>query len=226
MRIRWLNVLAGAVAWMATLLIINVGTSAAADAGPNIPDSLGHQKVAVKGFETCVGCNNPMHLDSAGYALLYRGRKIPTHSFCESAVRSNPSTYTTYFASVQPRGALFQEHDDSQAGIKAGWFIFGLIVLIALLTGGLSGYSAVSKGLKPIPHFFIGLTIVGYLYVLTRPSAVKPGEVPEGLVKVPTTSAPVPCEKCGYTNHPSAKTCAGCSTKLQPAIQSEVVRAL
>ena len=200
-------------------------TWAKIESTPSIQDTLGHQKVAVKGFETCVGCNNPMHLDSAGYALLYRGRKIPTHSFCESAVRSNPSTYMTYFASVQPRGALFQEHDAGQAGVKAGWFIFGLVVLIALLTAGLSGYAAVSKGLKPIPHFFIGLTIVGYLYVLTRPSAVKPGEVPEGLVKVPTTSAPVPCDKCGYTNHPSAKTCAACGTKLTPKMQSEVARA-
>jgi len=223
MRIKWLNVLIGA-ATLAIALLITAQTSAA-DAVADSTNSLGHIKVAVQGFLKCVGCNKPMYLDSAGYALLYRGRKIPTHSFCESAVRNNPVIYQTYFASLQPRGALFQENETSQAGIKAGWFIFGLVVLIALLTGGLSGYAAVSKGLAPIPNFFIGLTIVGYLYVLTRPSTAKPGEVPEGLVKVPTTSAPVPCEKCGYTNHPSATKCASCGTKLKPLIQSEVARA-
>lgn len=213
-------------AWLvAAALIITTKTSAAVDAAPDSADHLGHIKVAVKGFLKCAGCNNSMHLDSAGYALLYRGRKIPIHTFCENAVRSNPAIYQTYFASLQPRGALFQENDAGQTGVKAGWFIFGLIVLVALLTGGLSGYAAVSKGLQPIPNFFIGLTIVGFLYVLTRPSAVKPGEVPEGLVKVPTTLAPVPCEKCGYTNHPSATKCAGCGTKLKPLMQSEVERA-
>lgn len=223
MRMRWLGVLTG-TATLAIALLITAQTSAA-DAVTDSSNSLGHIKIAVQGFLKCVGCNNPMHLDSAGYALLYRGRKIPTHSFCESAVRSNPAIYQAYFASLQPRGALFQENDSGQAGVKAGWFIFGLIVLIALLTGGLSGYAAVSKGLPPIPNFFIGLTIVGYLYVITRPSAVKPGEVPEGLVKVPTTLSPIPCEKCGYTNHPSATKCAGCGTKLKPQIQSEVARA-
>ncbi|MCI0698082.1 zinc finger Ran-binding domain-containing protein [candidate division KSB1 bacterium] len=224
MRVRKLQALF-AIAVSASLFHFASEASQGADAGPDSVNHLGHIKVAVKGFFKCVGCNNPMHLDSAGYALLYRGRKIPTHSFCESAVRSNPAVYQTYFASLQPRGALFQENETSQTGVKAGWFIFGLIVLVALLAGGLSGYAAVSKGLQPIPNFFIGLTIVGLFYVLTRPSAVKPGEVPDGLVKVPTTSAPVPCEKCGYTNHPSAKKCAGCGTKLKPVVQSEVARA-
>jgi hypothetical protein len=223
MRVRRLEALLGIVVPMIFLPVF-AATSSGADAGPDMPDSLGYIKVAAKGFLKCVGCNDPMHLDSAGYALLYRGRKIPIHSFCEGAVRSNPAIYQTYFASLQPKGALFQEHDDDQSGVKAGWFIFGLIVLVALLTGGLSGYAAVSKGLQPIPNFFIGLTIVGFLYVLTRPSAVKPGEVPEGLVKVPTTLAPIPCEKCGYTNHPSATKCAGCGTKLKPLMQSEVAR--
>jgi hypothetical protein len=224
MQINRLKALLINVTFVAVGLVLTTEASAV-DAASDSIDGLGHIKVAVKGFLKCVGCNNPMHPDSASYALLYRGRKIPTHSFCESAVRNNPSLYQAYFASLQPKGALFQEHDDGQSEVKAGWFIFDLIVLIALLTGGLSGYAAVSKGLKPIPHFFIGLTIVGYLYVLTRPSAVKPGEVPEGLVKVPTTSAPVPCEKCGFTNHPSAKTCAACGTKLTPTMQSEVARA-
>jgi hypothetical protein len=113
-------------------------------------------------------------------------------------------------------------------GISFGWFLFGLYVLVALVFGGMSGYTAVSKGLKPIPHFFIGffLSAFGYLYVLMRPAAAKKGEIPAGFVKVPTTNSPVPCAVCGYNNHPSAKQCAGCGGKLQPLIESEVARAM
>jgi hypothetical protein len=115
-----------------------------------------------------------------------------------------------------------------QSGISAGWFLFGLYVLVALIFGGMSGYTAVSKGLKPIPHFFIGffLSAFGYLYVSTRPAAAKKEEIPAGLVKVSTTLAPIPCAQCGYMNHPSAKKCVGCGGKLQPIIESEVARAL
>jgi hypothetical protein len=68
------------------------------------------------------------------------------------------------------------------------------------------------------------LSVFGYLYVLTRPALANKGEIPEGLVKVPTTAAPATCPNCGYGNHPSAKVCAGCSGKLQPVMQSEVAR--
>ncbi|MGH7493721.1 MAG: hypothetical protein ACREOO_15190 [bacterium] len=134
----------------------------------------------------------------------------------------------TLTSSDQPRSALFQrESTASQLTMGFGWFLFGLHILIALLFSGLSGYTAISKGLNPIPYFFIGffLSAFGFLYVLTRPSVAKPGDVPAGLVKVHTTLEPVPCPKCGNTNHPAAKKCLNCGSELQPLAQSDVVRA-
>ncbi|MGH7596896.1 MAG: hypothetical protein ACREOI_11130 [bacterium] len=163
-------------------------------------------------------------------ALIVRGRRVPLH---HTMVDSFMRTQEKYFSQQQPKGALFQEELSAPAGaalagIDSGWFLFGLYVLVALFFSGLSGYTAVSKGLPPIPHFFIGffLSALGYLYVLTRPAATKKGEIPAGLVKVPVTNSPVPCAACGYNNHPSAKQCAGCGGKLQPTIESEVVRAM
>jgi hypothetical protein len=163
-------------------------------------------------------------------ALIVRGRRVPLH---RTMVDSFMRTQEKYFSQKQPKGALFQEELSAPAGaalggISSGWFFLGLYVLVALVFGGMSGYTAVSKGLKPIPHFFIGffLSALGYLYVLTRPAVAKKGEIPAGLVKVPTTNSPVPCATCGYNNHPSAKQCAGCGSHLQPLMESEVARAM
>jgi hypothetical protein len=167
---------------------------------------------------------------SKDVALVVRGRRVPLH---HTMVDSFLRTQEKYFSQQQPKGALFQEELSAPAGaalggISSGWFLFGLYVLVALVFGGMSGYTAVSKGLKPIPHFCIGffLSALGYLYVLTRPAVAKKGEIPAGLVKVPTTNSPVPCATCGYNNHPSAKQCAGCGSHLQPLMASEVARAM
>ena len=134
----------------------------------------------------------------------------------------------TFARGDRPQSALFQKDAGSaQPAVGSGWFLLGMYIIIALLFSGLSAYTAVSKGLNPVPYFFVGFlfSLLGYLYVLSRPSTVKPGAVPAGLVKVPTTQEPVPCPHCGYTNHPAAKKCLGCGAALQPLMQSEVNRA-
>ncbi len=186
-----------------------------------------YQRVPAKPGEYCTVCNVP--LDPAqDVALIVRGRRVPlNHTMVDSFLR----TQERYFAQKQPRGALFQEElktapGVSLGGISLGWFLFGSYVLLALICGGLSGYAAVGKGLPPIHHFFIGFgfSLIGYIYVLTRASQVKAGEIPEGLVKVPVTNAPVTCPKCGNTNHPSAQHCSMCGADLQPRYESEVAR--
>lgn len=163
-------------------------------------------------------------------ALIVRGRRVPLH---RTMVDSFMRTQEKYFSQQQPKSALFQEELSAPpgaalGGVTSGWFLFGLYVLVSLVFAGLSGYTAVSKGLPPIPNFFIGffLSALGYLYVVTRPAVAKKGEIPEGLVKVPLTHTPVPCAACGYQNHPSAKQCVGCGGKLQPTLQSEVARVM
>lgn len=128
-----------------------------------------------------------------------------------------------------PKSALFRsdmpDESSNPARMNWLWLWFGFYILSGLIFGGLSGYVAVSKGLPPHLYFFIGffLSVAGYVYVLTRASSVNQN-VPAGLTKVPETYAPAPCEKCGYANHPAAKTCAGCGTRLHPALASDMDR--
>ncbi len=185
-----------------------------------------YQSVPARPGELCTVCGIPLTGD--GVALIVKGRRVPLDKAHVNEFLQNAGKY---FAAMQPRSALFQEELDAPAGtalggVSSGWFLFGLYVLVALIFGGMSGYTAVAKGLKPIPHFFIGFAFsaFGYLYVLTRASQVEEGEIPSGLVKVPATSAPVPCKTCGYMNHPSAKKCANCGASLKPIVQSDVTR--
>jgi hypothetical protein len=180
---------------------------------------------AIEG-ERCTVCGAVLSEDDV--ALVVRGRRVPLDKDMVGEFLKEPERY---FAHLQPKGALFQENGDASGatalgGVSRGWFLAGLYVLVALVFAGLSGYAAVGKGLKPIPHFFIGLlfSLFGYLYVLTRPAKAGPGEVPRGLAKVPLTRDPVPCGSCGALNHPSAKRCSGCGTGLEPRVESEVAR--
>lgn len=190
--------------------------------------SLPYKRVQVHQGERCLVCNGAVDTTD-GFVLLVKGRRVSLDSIHLADFLKNQEKY---FALLQPRGALFAEsfgetHGTALGGVSWGWFLFGLAVLIALVFAGLSGYVAVGKGLKPLPYFALGLafSVLGFLYVLTRPSRVRAGEIPAGLVKVPATSPPVLCKNCGTGNHPSARRCAGCGTGLTPRWESEVTRA-
>lgn len=183
-----------------------------------------YDTLAAKSGERCAVCG--ARLTDNDVALIVKGRRVPLDRMDISEFMQHQDKY---FASLQPKGALFQEEMGPESGgrgsVGMGWFLFGLYVLIALLSGGLSGYAAIGKGLKPLPNFFVGFafSIFGYIYVLTRPR--QGGEIPTGLVKVPDTAAPIACPKCGNTNHPTARRCSACQAELQPATDSEASRA-
>ena len=183
--------------------------------------------VAAKAGEICIVCGMPV--SSGDIAIILKGRRMPVMKDMAAAVLKNPEIY---FKSKQAKGALFQEDFQTppgaaQAGVSLGWFLAGLYVLSALIFGGLSGVAAVAKGLPPISSFFfgLGLSVFGYLYVLTRPSQTASPSVPAGLVKVPVTQSPLACPQCGNTNHPAAATCAACHVSLSPQGQSDLSRA-
>ena len=184
--------------------------------------------VAALPGEQCLVCGAP--LTAKDIALIVKGRRVPLdHAHIEKFIRNKDM----YFARLQPKAALFQEDLDvppgtAQGGIASGWFLFGLWVLTALICGGLSAYNAIAKGLKPLRFFFVGLVlnVPGYLYVLTRPPRADEARVPPGLVKVPLTSAPRPCPRCGNMNHPTAIRCAICKAELHPETPSEVSKVL
>ena len=177
--------------------------------------------------ERCIVCGASLTRDDI--ALIVKGRRVPLE---RTMVNDFMRNRDFYFAKLEPASALFQEdfaapRGTSQGGVSAGWFLAGLYILVALISGGLSGYAAVTRGLKPVPQFFIGFlfSLPGYLFVLSRSRKTAAGRVPPGLVKVPSTSAPVLCPACGNANHPSAKTCAACNAALTPLVSSEVSRA-
>jgi len=184
-----------------------------------------YKSMPPKKGERCIICNVP--LSEGDVALMVRGRRVPLKN---AMVDSFMKYQEKYFAELQPKSALFQENMEAmgtaQGGVSSGWFLFGSYILMALIFSGLSGNAAISKGLPPIPHYFIGFffSVFGYIYVLARPALTGKGEIPQGFVKVPTTHAPMVCEKCGNTNHPSAKKCSSCGAQLEPQMQSEVGR--
>jgi hypothetical protein len=183
----------------------------------------GYPIVLAEEGETCTVCGTL--LDSNDVALIVRGRRIPLDAAMVDEFLAHEEKY---FSALQPRGALFQEGEEGSGrtalgGVDLFWFLVGFYILTAVIFAGLSAYMAVNKGLKPVPHFFIGLAFsaLGFLYVLTRPPA---GQISGGLTKVHATSDPVSCGKCGYPNHPSSRKCVRCGSDLSPSTTSEVER--
>lgn len=129
-----------------------------------------------------------------------------------------------------PQGALFQEATEPSSPLKDAWLVLGLYVVAGLVAGALCGYLAVGRGLSPLPWFFAGLLLnvvaLGAV-LLTRGSADLsrfPGGIPAGLTKVPTTRAPQRCSRCSADNHPAARVCLSCGSRLEPLVEAETDR--
>lgn len=185
-----------------------------------------YQQLPAVAGEKCVVCGGT--LTEKDIALIVKGRRVPLDRQDVAEFMNNQEKY---FATLQPRGALFAEAAEAPegtalGGVTSGWFLAGAYVLVALVFGAMSSYAAIGKGLAPIPCFIIGFcfTLFGYIYVLTRRRMVTDGDIPAGLVKVPATRSPLLCGKCSTPNHPSARTCIGCGVRLEPKLESEAAR--
>ena len=184
----------------------------------NAPIKDNYPRVEVRPGDHCLVSGKPLGPDDV--CLLVDGRRVPLKKEAVSIFLNNQEKY---FSKLQPKSALFTESMGKPTSLSMGWFIFGIYVLIGLIFAALTSHKAVGKGLRPIPWFFVGLLFnaLGYLAVLTKKSEAT-GNIPEGFAKVPLTSAPSICPKCGYENHPSAKNCSSCGTGLSPETTSEV----
>ncbi|MFQ5606093.1 MAG: zinc ribbon domain-containing protein [bacterium] len=187
-----------------------------------VPSS--YKSVPPERGERCLICG--VELTDEDVVLIVRGRKVPLN---RAMVDSFMQNQEHFFKKLLPKSAFFYENFEvpaeiAQGGISRGWFLFGIYILTALIFSGLSGYTAIAKGLPPVPHYFIGFvfSLLGFLYVWLRPASVAKGEIPAGLVKVPNTSSAVACIECGHDNHPSAHSCSGCGAPLEPSCESEV----
>jgi hypothetical protein len=157
---------------------------------------------------------------------MVHGQRVPLHA-AEMAEPGAAARLQTLLAQLRPRGAFIGE--SAPAELSAGWFFFGVYVLIGLLFGALCAHRALHTGYNPISWFIAGLVFsaLGYLVLLTRPKreVIAPAGIPSGLGKIAATYAPAACPKCGTENHPTAAQCLGCGASLHPQLTSEVSRA-
>lgn len=200
------------------LLIIFVLPAATTYSQYTAPELDNYPRVEVRPGDHCTVSGELLGPNDV--CLLVDGRRVPLK---KEAVNIFLNNQEKYFSKLQPKSALFTESMGVAKNLSIGWFIFGIYVLIGLLFAALTSHAAVGKGLKPIPWFFIGLffNAFGYLAVLMKKSEAV-SAVPAGFAKVPLTSAPAVCPGCGYENHPSAKSCSGCGTALNPQDKSEI----
>ena len=182
------------------------------------------EKVSPRAGEFCLVCDKPIGDEDVVY--LVNGQRVALHTVrCYAVFQKEPAKFLVL---LRPRGAFLGTSGEGQE-LSFVWFLTGLYVLLGLVFAALCAQHALSAGRNPVTWFVLGmgLNAIGYLLLLTRPKLEvhAPGGVPEGLVKVATTFAPLPCPNCGGMNHPAANQCAACRGKLQPVEVSEVGKA-
>jgi hypothetical protein len=157
---------------------------------------------------------------------MHRGRQVALcdDPRCCAAWEQDPDAV---FSSLQPRGALVDEPAVERPPAGAAWFLAGLWLLLGVVGGAACAYRAVSTA-RPAPGWFcVGFLlpvlgpVIGLAVMRSGPGGVRAG-VPRGLGKVPRTLAPLPCPRCGETNHPRARECPRCGSPLEPAGSSEL----
>jgi hypothetical protein len=179
------------------------------------------ERQPVQGRETCVVCNRTV--PDGGAAYLVGGQRVAVCPGCEREFLADP---IGYLASLRPSNVIFDARTRSY--LSDGWIWVGIYALLGLLFGGLSAQAAVHRGRSPFKGLLLGLVFLlpGYLSVALRSPTGSAPVVPRGLRKVPLTHTPIPCSRCGETNHPAARTCSGCDGHIRPAMQSEAETAL
>jgi len=172
----------------------------------------------------CLVCNEPIGSDD--FVFLVKGQRVAVHRVnCYGMLLGHPYRF---LAILQPHGAFLGAGAEEQA-VSFAWFLVGLYILSGLVFGALGAHGALHRGRSAMAWFGLGLAlnVFGYLllYLFSRRQMEGAPSVPSGLRKVPATSNPLPCPRCGKTNHPAAEQCSGCGAKLQPFLESEVKKA-
>ncbi len=162
-------------------------------------------------------------VDDGRFVVLWHGRHyFMDRDECVRMFMGNPEAYAR---KVEPRAALFSAPHPSRPTFGPNLFYFGLYVVLGILSGGITAYVAVQKGLNARTWFFAGL--LANVIAVAMVATCRGQEIlfrKKGLCKTPQTYEPVPCPNCGRSNHPSATRCAGCDHLLAPTVSSEVAR--
>jgi len=85
--------------------------------------------------------------------LLYKGRRVPLCSGCYPKFRSDP---VKHFAEIQARGAFFDEEAPGDTTTSPGWFVLGILIVLALFSAALCTSMAYRRGFPLAKWFFLG----------------------------------------------------------------------
>ena len=175
--------------------------------------------------EQCIVCRVAVH-EGDIVEVRYKGRTFFVAARMLAEFEAHPDAY---FHDLQAHGGLFDEGAMESPPTETGWLWLGLYILVGLVAGAACSYAALNRGLPAWGWFFAGLltNAIALAAVLTRPrgAAAPAAGLAPGLAKIPTTRAPIDCERCGAANHPAAPECSGCGHALSPAIEPETARA-
>jgi hypothetical protein len=178
--------------------------------------------VPVRPGDRCIVCGTP--LQSGDKVYLLEGQRVCVMTEMEPTLFEDP---WAYIARLKPRGGLFGGETAPGQSPSDVWLLLGIYVTFGLAFAAVCAHRAVNTGRNAVPWFLGGLLLnaLAYLALLLR-SAGEPQTPAEysGLVKIPATAAPQPCEACGALNHPGARTCSRCGTGLTPRTDSEAER--
>jgi hypothetical protein len=176
----------------------------------------------------CPVCGREM--EGALFQVAYKGVRL---SVCSGPCRdlfehlASAGRLDRITAAIEPRAALFQADSAAKPPLSRYLLLLGLYLLAGLITGGLSAFIAIRKGLGGGGAFAAGLVlgVVGLAIVLAR-SGGERTVIPEGHTRALKTRRGTRCPACGEPAHPSAARCARCASALSPAGQSEARLAL
>ncbi len=201
---------------MLLMLVVLLGAAAAQERPPAPP-------AANPGW--CIVCEAPAR--PGAVTEIHKGRRV---TVCDESCRATWHEHEDeLFASMQARGALFDESALNERSLLSGWMWFGSYVLVGLVCAAIAAYVALGKGLAPLPWLLAGLAfnVLALCALAAKPRgdlSRLPEGVPSGLRKIPATHSPTCCAKCGTANHPSAQACAGCGAALSARFESEARR--
>lgn len=163
-------------------------------------------------------------VESRENGVMWQGRRYYMDSeACLQKFMADPETYAKR---IEPRAALVSAPRTDQPSYSTSVLFLSLLVVAGLVSGAITSYVAVQKGLSGFNWFVLGfaLNVIAVVMVFFCRGREMLFQT-KGLCKTPRTHAPVVCPHCGISNHPSAARCSGCGTVLDPKVQSDVARA-
>ena len=163
-------------------------------------------------------------VENREYGVMWRGRRYYMDGDpCVQMFMADPAKYARR---IEPRAALYSTPRVDRPSYGPWVLYISLFVVAGLVSGAVTSYVAVQKGLGGRNWFLLGLAlnVVAIVMVFLCRGREMLFQT-KGLCKTPQTHAPLVCPNCGNSNHPSAVRCNGCDTAMDPKVQSEVVLA-